>query len=132
MLNGDGIHCVCIESPLRGNLERNVFYADCAQADSLARGESPFLGHLQFTRVLDDDDLGSRRLGIAAHRAWLRKADIVAVYTDLGITDGMNEAIKLAQHLLLPVDYRSLGARWDRARLCDTGTAAFFRFGRRR
>lgn len=76
---------VCIESPLRGEVSRNVSYADACMLDALRRGEAPFLGHLLYPRVLDDARPEDRDLGIAAHIAWLRFADMLAVYSDRGI-----------------------------------------------
>lgn len=98
--------CVCIETPLRGDLERNVAYADACMLDSLERGEAPFLGHLLYPRVLDDANAEHRTQGIEAHLAWLRRADAVVIYSDLGISDGMREAIELARKLLMPFEYR--------------------------
>ena len=105
---------VVVESPLKGDIARNVLYADCCLFDSIAlRHEAPSLGHLQNTRVLDDSVPEARAAGIAAHVAWIAAADVVAVYVDLGITDGMTEAIRAATALDKSIDYRSLGADWE-------------------
>jgi hypothetical protein len=105
--------CVCVESPLRGDYERNVLYAEACMLDCLRRrGEAPFLGHLLYPRVLDDAAELDRKLGIDAHCAWVCRADILAVYTDLGVTDGMRKAIELALVRGIPVEQRALGAEW--------------------
>lgn len=104
---------VCIESPLRGDVTRNVAYADACMLDALRRGEAPYLGHLLYPRVLDDGRAEDRELGIAAHIAWLRFADAVIVYTDRGVTDGMRRAIDLAHTIHLVTEYRELGTAWS-------------------
>lgn len=122
---------VCIESPLRGlhggKIERNVMYADAAMYHSLRRGEAPFLGHLLYPRVLNDAIELDRAFGIAAHTTWLRAADMIAVYTDLGISDGMRHAIDLAYSIGISVEYRYLGADWREDFLTAAHvTAGFF------
>lgn len=103
---------VCIESPLSGDTERNVLYADAAMLDSLIRDEAPFLGHLLYPRVLNDQTVDDRRRGIAAHLSWLRSAEFVAVYVDLGVSDGMKLAVELANDKDIPVVERTLGHGW--------------------
>jgi hypothetical protein len=103
---------VCIESPLSGDVARNVLYADAAMLDSLLRDEAPFLGHLLYPRVLNDAYPEDRARGIRGHLAWLRVSDCVALYVDLGISNGMKEAIVLAGELRLPVVERKLGYGW--------------------
>jgi len=107
------VKLVCIESPFSGEVERNVMYADACMLDALLRrNESPFLGHLQYPRVLNDQLPAHRAAGIAAHCAWLRRADLVAVYEDYGITSGMDKAIVLARSLHIPIEKRLLGPDW--------------------
>ncbi len=103
---------VCVESPLRGDIARNTLYADACMLDCLQRGEAPFLGHLLYPRVLNDADLADREQGIKAHCAWLRRSQLLAVYMDLGVSDGMQQAVALAHELKLPVIERSLGYGW--------------------
>lgn len=47
---------VVIESPLKGDYERNTAYARLALRDSLKRGEIPFASHLLYPQTLDDTD----------------------------------------------------------------------------
>jgi hypothetical protein len=118
---------VVIESPLRGEIERNVVYADACMLDSLLRGEAPFLGHLIYPRVLNDALEIDRARGIAAHVAWIHGAELLAVYTDYGVTDGMRAAIQLARSLQLPCTYRALGDGWrDRLLAQAHATNGFF------
>ena len=41
-------------------------------------------------------------------RAWLRVVDYVAVYTDLGISEGMAIAVGLAEKLKKKIEFRTL------------------------
>ncbi|MHA1572990.1 MAG: hypothetical protein ACTSX8_03265 [Alphaproteobacteria bacterium] len=47
-------------------------------------------------------------MGIEAHKAWLRVSSKSALYTDLGITDGMAEAARLAKELGIPIEHRRI------------------------
>lgn len=106
---------VCIESPFKGDVRLNVLYADVAMRDAFwTHWEAPFLGHLLYPRVLNDTDPDERAAGIEAHCAWLLAAEYVAVYTDLGITSGMVEALKLCERMGRVVHVRSLGANWPK------------------
>jgi hypothetical protein len=120
---------VCIETPLRGNTLRNVLYADACMYDALTRGEAPFLGHLLYPRVLDDADEAQRRAGIEAHCAWLRAAQLIVIYTDLGISGGMRE-VELADSLKIPREFRNLGVAWHRTIAGVNGTSDFLRVPR--
>lgn len=82
---------VVIESPYAGEIEANVEYARRCAADALKRGEAPFLSHLLYTQpgILNDLVPEERELGIQAGIAWARCADLVAVYTDRGVSRGM-------------------------------------------
>jgi hypothetical protein len=119
---------VVIESPLRGDLERNVLYADACMFDSIAgRGEAPYLGHLLYPRVLDDERTTDRNAGITAHIAWIDAAELLAVYTDLGISSGMVKAIEYARTTGIAIEHRALGAGWrDRFILASRRTSGFW------
>lgn len=108
---------VMVESPLAGNYARNTAYAKDCLMDSLRRGESPFAMHLLYPQVLDDTMHEEREQGIAAGLAWSAKAELVAVYVDLGISSGMHRAIVRANERGIPVENRS--GVWDPAKLCQ-------------
>ena len=67
---------VIVESPFAGkgntpeeieaDRETNIAYAQAAMADCLSRMEAPFLSHLLYTTVLNDDSPTERELGIKA------------------------------------------------------------------
>lgn len=86
-------------------LSRNRAYLRDAMRDCLLRGEAPYASHGLYTQVLDDRIPTERELGITAGLAWQPVADAVVVYTDLGISEGMQRAIDAA---MVPVEYRTL------------------------
>lgn len=102
------IPLVIIESPYAGDLVLNRLYAAAAMADSLERGEAPFLSHLLYTQVLDDSIPEHRARGIAAGLAWGNVANFTAVYNDLGVSAGMEEGIQRAKDEGRPIVGRQL------------------------
>jgi len=101
---------VIIESPYAGDIETNIAYAIKCVADSLRRGEFPFASHLLYTRdgILNDDIKEERALGINAGLEWGKMAEKTIVYTDLGISKGMQYGIDNAVANNRPVEYRSI------------------------
>jgi hypothetical protein len=102
---------VVLESPYAGDVEANITYAKRCVLDCLKRGEAPIASHLLFTQpgILDDLDPEDRKLGIAAGHAWIIRADAMVVYTDRGISSGMEYGISTARLHGIPVFYRELG-----------------------
>jgi hypothetical protein len=86
-------------APTRAGVLRNIRYGRACLADSLARGEAPLASHLLYTQkgVLDDRVPAERELGMEAGKAWSSRCDLVAVYCDLGVSDGMRWGIKRAK-----------------------------------
>lgn len=103
---------VIVESPYAGDIDKNVAYARRCVHDALKRGEAPIASHLLYTQptILDDNIPKERQWGIAAGLAWRRVADCSVVYTDLGISRGMEYGIKAAQEAGMDVEYRTIGA----------------------
>jgi len=101
---------VVIESPLSGDRERNKRYARAAMLDCLRRGEAPYASHLLFDQpgLLDDDVPEQRVAGMLAGFAWGACADLVAVYTDLGISPGMWAGVERAVGAGQSVETRTL------------------------
>lgn len=108
--DGDLYEPVVVESPYAGDVERNVAYARACMADCLRRGEAPYASHLLYTQpgVLRDEVPAERVAGIAAGFAWRRVARKTVVYTDLGISAGMQAGIDDAEDAGRPVEMRSL------------------------
>lgn len=102
---------VIIESPYAGDIERNVEYARACVRDSLSRGEAPIASHLLYTQpgILKDEVPQERQWGIDAGLAWRRVAEASAVYTDLGVSRGMEYGIAAAEKTGLPVERRTIG-----------------------
>lgn len=101
---------VILESPYGGNIDRNVAYARECVKDSLDRGEAPIASHLLYTQpgILDDDDPKERQRGIDAGLAWCAVAEASVVYTDFGISTGMELGIVAAAQYGIKVEYRKI------------------------
>lgn len=101
---------VVLESPFAGDVAQNIFYARLCMKDCLLRGEAPYASHLLYTQdhVLNDSIPSEREHGIQAGFAWRQVAQITVVYTDLGISKGMQYGIEDAKKRGVPVEYRTL------------------------
>lgn len=99
---------VIIESPYAGDIDNNVSYARLCLKDSLMRGEAPIASHLLHTQVLDDTIKEEREMGIKAGLEWLRVAELMAVYVDLGISKGMKSAINEALIKGVQIEYGNI------------------------
>lgn len=107
---------VVIESPFAhkeddaATRERIWLYLRACLRDCLLRGEAPYASHALYTQpgVLSDWNPEERALGIAAGFAWGEKADLRAVYTDLGITSGMIKGIEEAERRGQVVEKRTI------------------------
>lgn len=105
---------VAIESPYAGDHARNTAYVRACLADSLKRGEAPYASHALYTQlgVLDDTVPAERHQGISAGLEWASKAELRAVYTDLGISEGMQAGIEHAARMSQRIEFRTLGGVW--------------------
>ena len=99
---------VIIESPFSGDIELNKAYARACMKDCFDRGEIPFVSHLLYTQVLDDSDPTQREKGITAGLEFGKLCDKTAVYTDLGISHGMELGILSANENNRPVELRRI------------------------
>jgi hypothetical protein len=112
---------VICESPYRADttegVAANVSYAKECVRHCLARNEAPICSHLLIAAhgILDDSVPAERGLGINAGLSWQTAADVVVVYTDRGISGGMELAIDRAKFYNVPVEYRSLGITGEAA-----------------
>ena len=89
---------------------RNVRYARACVRDCLMRGETPMASHLLYTQpgILCDEMPEERYLGIMAGLTWGIVAEGTVVYTDLGISKGMEHGITNAKSTTRPIEYRKL------------------------
>lgn len=99
---------VILESPFAGDVDKNIEYARQCMKDCLIRGEAPMVSHLLYTQCLDDDIPEERELGIEAGLAFRSVINKTVVYTDLGISKGMEYGIKDAVNNGRQVEYRSI------------------------
>jgi len=100
---------VIIESPYAGDVRTHSEYALRAIRDSVSRKESPFASHVMYTSALNDCDPEQRKTGINCGYAWGAHASKIAVYTDYGISNGMQQAMGHYNRLGLPIEYRKIG-----------------------
>lgn len=102
---------VILESPYAGDIQRNITYARRCVRASLLRGEAPIASHLLYTQegILDDSVARERACGIEAGLTWKSVAEGIVVYTDCGITRGMQYGIQVAKEAKLPIEYRQIG-----------------------
>lgn len=101
---------VCLESPFAGDVEENIRYARACVRDCLNRGEAPVASHLLYTQpgILNDDVPSERQWGIDAGLACAKLAEKTVVYTDRGISRGMQYGIENATNCGRVVEYRKL------------------------
>ncbi len=110
---------VIIESPYAAEtaegIERNLRYLRACTRDCIKRNEAPYASHMLYTQpgVLNDRDPVERTLGISAGLIWKDVAHCTVVYTDLGVTVGMEKGIAYAREYGLPIEMRKLGEDWD-------------------
>jgi hypothetical protein len=119
---------VDIESPYSAptpdGVKLNIRYARAAVTDCLRRGEIPYASHLFFTQtgILDDNVPKDREIGILAGKEIIEKLGATTVvYTDLGVSRGMQFGIEAAKSSGRPIEYRSLGEDWERGLLRREG-----------
>jgi len=106
---------VILESPYGSEdpevVKENVRYARACMHDCLVvHGEAPYASHLLYTQpgVLNDRQSDDRRLGIEAGLAWGEEAEATVVYTDRGLSPGMEEGIARAAKAGREVEFRKL------------------------
>lgn len=106
---------VIVESPYRAtpyySQEQHRLYLHHCIADCIRRGEAPFASHLLLPEVLNDDDEYERQLGIRVGLCWGKYADCVVVYSDLGVSQGMKNAIEKYKQMNKPIEWRHLPDR---------------------
>jgi len=96
---------VVIESPYSGDTKKNLAYLNLCMLDSIRRGEAPIASHKLYTDILNDDDPEERSLGINLGFAWLKVADLVAFYSDLGMSRGMSLSLDRLKKRIVRVPY---------------------------
>jgi hypothetical protein len=106
---------VIVESPYRANayrtLEQHREYLRLALADCIRRNESPMASHHLYPEILNDDTPYERALGIRAGLAWGIHADLIAVYSQLGVSPGMAQAIGVYKDAGKVIEWRGIDPR---------------------
>lgn len=104
---------VIIESPYASEdpskLAQHIMYAKLCLKDSLSRGEAPMVSHLLYNLVINDRQVSEHDAALLSHLSWLAHADLVAVYSDYGVSPGMQASINQANIKAKKVEYRLLG-----------------------
>lgn len=101
---------VILESPFAGDIEANIEYARKCMRDCFLKGEAPYASHLLYTQegILDDNVPEERLLGIDAGLLWGNHAIKTVVYTDRGISKGMEYGIARAKEIGREIEFRVL------------------------
>ena len=74
----------------------------------IRRAERPFASHALYTQFLDDTDKEERERGMRLGWDFLHSADLVAIYMDRGLTDGMRRGVGRAESVGVPTEVRYL------------------------
>lgn len=114
---------VCIESPLAGDLDKNIAYARACLRYCLEQGVSPYASHLLLPQVYNDLSPEQREAGIQAGIAMGNQCDERWVFMDLGVSCGMGRAIDQAD-LKQMIRAHHLGDDWAE-RYASTPTPGF-------
>jgi hypothetical protein len=101
---------VCIESPWRNFALARPYLSACIR-DAVMRGEVPIASHAMFCVASDFNDEvdADRALGLTAARVMIQNCQLVAVYCDHGISEGMRRAMEFAFSINKPVETRRIG-----------------------
>ena len=103
---------VYLESPYRNpdpeEHQKNIEYAKACMLDSISKEESPFVSHLLYPQVLDDNDPDDRTLGMNLGFYMACMCEKSVFYTDLGISEGMAKGIKVAREEQRKIVFRKL------------------------
>jgi len=101
---------VILESPFAGDIKKNIRYARECVRHSLSLGEAPIASHLLYTQegILNDNNPIERMWGINAGLVWKEVAEKHVVYTDLGISKGMEYGINYSTENNIPIEYRTI------------------------
>lgn len=93
---------IFVASPLSGDMEENIKYAERACRYVMDAGHAFFAPHLLYTRILDDTCPDERRVGIDMGLAVLARCDELWAFGE-HISTGMQQEIDAAHQLGIPV-----------------------------
>jgi len=84
-------------------------YAKRCLQDSVLKNEAPVANHYFYYEVLNSNLSIERDIGLQSQLIWIKHADLVVVYIDMGITQAMELAINVAKIANKRLEYRSIG-----------------------
>lgn len=103
---------VAIISPYRGSCPEhqayNLAYAKAAARDSFDRGEAPVAIHLVLGDANEVENPELRSQALEASATILHRVDRLAIYIDLGYSEGMIFEIEQAGLGIKPVEWRRI------------------------
>jgi hypothetical protein len=85
--------------------DENIKYARYCCNQIACCGHNPIAPHLLCTQFFDDSNDAQRKAGLRLSNDWLKKSDVVAVFTARGVSQGMSAEIKLAHKLGKKIQY---------------------------
>lgn len=92
-------------------LRQNLVYARLCLTNAIGRGETPLASHLLYSQVEVEQEVRDK-----AAAEMYNRADLAALYVDLGVSEEMREAQEYAKLLGVDVTRRMLFADADTAR----------------
>jgi len=103
---------VYIASPYKTSNMREAYDRYLIQCldDSISKGEAPYAPHIYLPqcKLCDDNNRESRNRGLEIGRKFLSVCNLVAVYKDFGISDGMQDEMDYAKSLKIPINIRTI------------------------
>lgn len=87
--------------------KQNVERARRACRMAISQGMLPLAPHLYFTQILDDDQPGDRRMGMAMGREWLGEADEMWLVGPK-VTEGMRQELEYARMRNIPIKMKKV------------------------
>jgi len=118
---GKALRLVQLETPFAADtpeeIAANIDYARRCARHCFDLGEAPFVSHLLYTQMLDDTFAPHRKQGIDAGLAWASNAEASVVYTDRGVSPGMEKGIARAEAEGRPVERRTLPLGYQQMKL---------------
>lgn len=103
---------VYIATPYRTETMRDSYdrYLLKCIEDSILKGEAPYAPHVYLPKLklCDDRTTEGRRIGMEVGQKFLNICQLLAVYKDFGISEGMQMEMDTAKNLKIPINIRSI------------------------
>ena len=106
---------IYIASPLSAKtvegVGENLTYARECMLDSFSRGEAPYVPHLLYPQVLNDQSPDERKMGMEAGKVWMHVAEKFVLYIDRGVSSGMRSELAFWDDTALIISKYSVEVR---------------------